>query len=273
MSITSHFYHGSTRKIIVAFGTIFDNITVVRKDAKVIKVPLTYASKEAFFVVLKQNASLNKINSITLPRMGFIITNMGYDFERKHSSIAKFNSESVDSLHRQKMFMPVPYNLNIQLSVYSRNMDDGLQILEQILPFFKPSFNITIDELSDMGVMRDIPIILDTINHEDSSEGVTGESVRLLRWDLDFTIKANFYGPVKNQSIIKHVYVDYHTSKDGEYQEKIDEQYKVSVDPDTANFDDVWVYNEEILSIEDNPIMTPTEDITASLPVIPPIVP
>lgn len=273
MSITSHFYHGSTRKIIVAFGTLFNNITVVRNAGKIITVPLTYASKEVFFLTLKQNASMNKMNSMTLPRMGFIITNIGYDFERKQSSIAKFSSESVDSLHRQKMFMPVPYNINIQLSIYSRNMNDGLQIIEQILPFFKPSFNITINELSDMSVMRDIPIILDTITHEDNSEMNVGDSVRLLRWDLDFTIKANFYGPVKNQSVIKHVYVDYHTSKDGVYQEKIDEQYKVSVDPEDAQFDDVWVYNEEILSIEDNPIMTPTEDITASLPVIPPVVP
>lgn len=261
MSITPHFYHGITRKIIVAFGTLFNNITITRKDNKVITVPLTYASKEIFYLVLKQNYNMDKLASIVLPRMGFIITSMGYDFERKQSSIGKFHAQSVGDSRHQKMFMPVPYNLGIQLSIYSRNMADGLQLLEQIVPFFKPSFNITINEISSMNVLRDIPIILDQITHEDSSEQNVGDGFRILRWDLDFTVKANFYGPTKDQAVIKHVYVDYHTSKDGEWNEEIEERYRVSVDPQDAFINDTWVYNEEITSVSDDVIETPSEAI------------
>lgn len=260
MSITSHFYHGSTRKLIVAFGTLFNNITVHRKDGKIITVPLTYASKEVFYLVLKQNYNLDKLAAIVLPRMGFIIKDIGYDFERKQSSIGKFHAVSNDSNRNQQMYMPVPYNITIELSIYSRNMADGLQVLEQIIPFFKPSFNISINEISSMNVLRDIPIILESISHDDNSEQNVGDGFRILRWDLTFNVKANYYGPIKDQKVIKHVYVDYHTSKDGEWNEEIEERYKVSVDPQDAFLDDIWEYNEEILSIESD-IVTPTEDI------------
>ena len=260
MAITDHFYHGSTRKIIVAFGTLFNNITVERKDATIITVPLTYASKEKFYLTLKQNKDLDLLSSTVLPRMGFIITDIGYDFERKQSSIGKFHSISNDTYSHKKMFLPVPYDIQLELSVYSRNMIDGLQIIEQILPFFKPSFNITINELDEMGVLRDIPIILDDISHEDTSEGDLMDSFRILRWDLTFTIKANFYGPVKDQKVIKHIYVDYYTSTDGEYVDDVDERYYVEVDPEDARQEDLWEFSEEMFSKGDL-ILPPEQDI------------
>ena len=247
MAFTPFFYHGSTRKIIVAFGTLFNSIKVQRSDDKIITVPLVYSSKENFYLVLKQNYNLDKLVSFVLPRMGFIITDMSYDFERKLASIGKFQSVGVDSSSMQMMYMPVPYNFNIQLSIYARNMVDGLQVLEQIVPFFKPSFNITIVELSEMNLLRDIPITLDRITHDDNTEMTLGDSVRLLRWDLDFTLKANFYGPKSTQSIIKNVYIDYHIDKNGQYLPEIDERYQVKVDPEDANFVDAWTYEELIL--------------------------
>ena len=268
MSITNHFYHGTTRKLIVAFGTLFNNIKVIRSDSTEITVPLTYASKEKFYLTLKQNKNLDRIGNMILPRMGFIITDIGYAFERKQSSIGKFHAkdDSDTSIHK-RMYLPVPYDIQIELSIYSRNMEDGLQILEQIIPFFKPSFNITINELDSMGVLRDIPIILDSISHEDTSEGDLTEGIRLLRWDLSFTIKANFYGPVGDQKIIKRVFVDYHTSKDGNYQDEIDERYYVEPDPYTATIDDIWEFNEEIISShtsENISILPPEEEIQNS---------
>jgi len=252
MAITDHFYHGSTRKIIVAFGTLFNNMTITRKDGKVIDVPLTYASKEKFYLAYKQNIALNRPVDLILPRMGFIITDMSYDFERKTSSIGKFHAVSATEAHHRKMYNPVPYDIQIQLSIYSRNMVDGLQILEQIVPFFKPSFNITINELEEMGVLRDIPIILDSVSHDDTSEGDFSDEIRFLRWDLDFTIKANFYGPVRDQKIIKKVYVDYHVSTDGEYDEDPSERYYVTIDPEDSRQEDVWEYVEEVLSTVDS---------------------
>lgn len=254
MAITNHFYHNTTRKLIVAFGTLFNNLTVTRTDGNIITIPLTYASKEKFYLTLKQNANLDRLGNMVLPRMGFIISNMAYDFERKQSSIGKFHSQSLDETKHKKMFLPVPWDITIDLSIYSRNMVDGLQVLEQIIPFFKPSFNITINELDEMGVMRDIPIILDDVSHEDTSESDVSDSFRLLRWDLSFTIKANYYGPVKEQSVIKKVYVDYYTSTDGEYVDETDERYYVEVDPIDSRQEDLWTYNEEIISLHDSHI-------------------
>lgn len=260
MAITDHFYHGSTRKIIVAFGTLFNNLTVERADGNIITVPLTYASKEKFYLTLKQNKELDTLSSSILPRMGFFITDMSYDFERKQSSVGKFHALSTDSFAHKKMFLPVPYDIQIELSIYSRNMIDGLQIVEQIVPFFKPSFNITINELEPMGVMRDIPIILDDVQHDDTSEGDLVDSFRVLRWDLTFTVKANFYGPVKDQKVIKHIYVDYYTSTDGEYVDDIDERYYVEIDPADARQEDLWNFSEEIFS-KGETILPPEQDI------------
>jgi len=252
MAITDFFYHGSTRKLIVAFGTLFNNITISRKDNKIITVPLTYASKEKFYLTFKQNYNLNKMSNMTLPRMGFIISDIAYDFERKTSSIGKFHAHGIDNNSHKKMYMPVPYDLIIELSIYSRNMIDGLQILEQIIPFFKPSFNITINELDPMGVMRDIPIILDSISPDDTSETDISDGFRLIRWDLNFTMKANYYGPIQNQKIIKKVYVDYHTSTDGKYNEEVDERYYLEVDPLESRQEDIWEYSEELISSHDS---------------------
>lgn len=247
MAITDHFYHGNTRKIIVAFGTLFNNLIATRDDGKNIKVPLTYASKEKFYLTYKQNVALNRAANMVLPRMGFIITDVSYDPERKTSSIGKFHARSSDNTHK-KMYNPVPYDINLQLSIYSRNMVDGLQVLEQIIPFFKPSFNITINELEEMNVLRDIPIILETISHDDTSEGDVNDEFRLLRWDIDFVVKANFYGPIQEQKVIKKVYVDYHTPVDGKYTDKIDERYYLTISPGNAEQEDVWEYEEEFIS-------------------------
>lgn len=258
MAITNHFYHGTTRKLIVAFGTLFNNMKVHRTDGKIINIPLTYASKEKFYLTLKQNENLDRLGNLILPRMGFIITDMGYDFERKQSSIGKFNADSASSMAYKKMFLPVPWDIQLQLSIYSRNMIDGLQILEQIISFFKPSFNITINELPSMGIMRDIPIILDSVSHEDTSENDVSDSFRLLRWDLDFTIKANYYGPEKEQPIIKKVYVDYSTDEND-----VNERYYVEVDPLESRQEDLWDYDEEIINKSDGRILPVEADIAS----------
>lgn len=268
MAITDHFYHGSTRKLIVAFGTLFNNLTINRPDAKTITIPLTYASKEKFYITLKQNYNLNKLQNMVLPRMGFVITDINYDPERKQSSIGKFHALSQEDGSHKKMFLPVPYDIQIELSIYSRNMADGLQVLEQIIPFFKPSFNITINELDAMGVIRDIPIILNGVSHDDTSEGDLADEFRLLRWDLDFTLRANFYGPVREQKVIKKVYVDYYTTVDGEYVENTDERYYVTISPSDAEQDEVWEYEEEIISAHDSTktVILPVEaDIVARM--------
>lgn len=263
MSISSYFYYGVTRKYVIAFGTLFNGINIHRKDGKVIEIPLTYASKERFYLRLKQNPDLNKQEAIDLPRIGFVLSDITYDSERKQPSLGKFTEESPDSMKRKSMYLPVPYDFLFELSIYTRNVDDGLQIMEQIVPFFKPSFNITINEIDEMGVIRDIPIVLETVSGPIEDEGdFTGE--RLNRWDLNFVLKGNYYGPIGEQPLIKKVYVDYKTSQNGEYLESIDERYRVTIDPETAKPEDVWVYNEEFISKHTSngqDINLPEEDI------------
>lgn len=252
MPISEHFYHGTTRKYVVLMGTLFNGITVHRKDGKIITVPLTYASKEKFYLRLAQNPDLSKEEAIDLPRIGFILSDMMYEPERKQPSLGKVTEEKVDdSMHRKSMYLPVPYDFIFEVSVYVRNVDDGLQILEQIIPFFKPSFNVTINELDDMGIVRDIPIVLDMVSGAIEDEGEFTQQ-RVVRWDMNFTLKGNFYGPKSDQAIIKKVYVDYYTSQDGEYLNSIDERYRVAVDPETARPEDIWIYDEELISSHDS---------------------
>ena len=166
------FYHETVRKIIVAFGTLFNDIHVVRKNnsgvvTQSMKVPLAYGPKQKFLTRLDQDAGLDSKAAITLPRLGFEIQDMTYDPARKLNRVQKFKkvkSSSDDTNKIDSQYMPVPYNLNIQLYAMAKNSDDALQIVEQVLPYFQPDYTLTIKDMEAMGIARDIPIVLNSIN-------------------------------------------------------------------------------------------------------------
>ncbi len=143
------FYHGTIRKMVTAFGTLFNNIYIQRTDSgvtKKIKVPLIYSPKEKFVHRLNLDVDKTMVQTI-LPRMGFSITGMNYDAERKKNSLNKRWKQEIgtnDEITFQYRYEDVPYNIDFELYIYTRNIDDGLQIVEQILPFFTPDFTITI---------------------------------------------------------------------------------------------------------------------------------
>jgi hypothetical protein len=207
------FYHGLIRKTTIAFGTLFNNIYINREDGNRIKVPLIYSAKEKF--IHRINKSLSDLNNqalqIILPRMSFSITNFQYDPERKKNTMQKRYKETVDvdgDISYSYHYSNVPYNIDYSLTCYARNMDDGLQIVEQILPYFTPEFTVTIKPgiLSDSNEKLDIPIILNTVTNEELYEGAfSEENTRMLTWTLGFTAKMMVYGPVKNQGLIKSV--------------------------------------------------------------------
>jgi hypothetical protein len=210
------FYHGLIRKTVVGFGTLFNNIYVTREQGnkvQKIKVPLTYSVKEKFINRLSTNlANLEEqATQITLPRMSFAITNIVYDSERKKNSIHKRYKQTVttnDDIEFSYHYSNVPYNIDFTLSTYVRNMDDGLQIVEQILPFFTPEFTITIKPgvLSDVNEKLDIPIVLTQVSTQEAFEGpLVSETTRFITWDLTFTAKMMVYGPVKESGLIKHI--------------------------------------------------------------------
>ena len=205
-------YHEIFRKTIVAFGTLFNNIELRRQD-EVMKVPLAYGPKDKFLARLDQVPDpTNKRVQITLPRIGFEISGVSYDPTRKVAPTQKIKIPSTSTKNKQ-MFMPVPYNISFELAIISKNQDDGLQILEQILPVFQPHYNLSIKLVPSMGETKDVPIVLQNIDYEDSYEGDFATR-RAIIYTLQFTAKTFLYGPVTESKIIKKANVDYYTSVD-----------------------------------------------------------
>ena len=243
------FYHETMRKVVVAFGTMFNNIQLVRKDndgniIQTMKVPLAYGPRGKFLVRLDADADLgSKTSSITLPRIGFEINNLSYDPARKLNRVQKFRKvkgDNSDQLDTQ--YMPVPYNLDFELYILAKQSDDALQIVEQILPYFQPDYTITMNDMAAMGIKKDVPVILNSISYEDDYQGEF-QNRRALIYSLSFTAKFYLYGPVTSSSVIKTATVDQYTDLPDQ-SPKREQRYKVSVDPITADADDNFGFNE-----------------------------
>jgi len=255
------FYHESIRKVIVAFGTTFNNIQLVRKDndgkiTQTMKVPLAYGPRQKWLVRLNEDADLSKQVAVTLPRIGFEIQNLSYDPSRKLNRIQKFKKvKGADSNRLDTQFMPVPYNLSIQLYVMAKQSDDALQIVEQILPFFQPDYTLTINDMAEMGIKRDVPIVLNDISYEDNYQG-DFETRRALIYTLDFTAKFYLYGPVTSSAVIKTVQVDQYTDiKDN--APRREQRYKVQPKPSNSDADDDFGFSEATSFFEDAKIFDP----------------
>ena len=249
------FYHETIRKIIVAFGTTFNNVQLVRKnnDGDIIqsmKVPLAYGPQQKYLVRLNEDADLSKQVAITLPRIGFEIQNLSYDPGRKLNRVQKFKKiKTGKSNTLDTQFMPVPYNLSIQLYVMAKQSDDALQIVEQILPFFQPDYTLTVNDMADMGIKRDVPIVLNSISYEDNYQG-DFETRRALIYTLDFTAKFYLYGPVTSSSVIKTVQVDQYADVPDNSPRR-EQRYKVTPKPASADADDDFGFNETTSFFQD----------------------
>ena len=208
------FYHETMRKVVVAFGTIFNNINIVRTNSsgeviQSMKVPLAYGPKQKFLTRLREDPNLNKKVALTLPRIGFEISGIAYDPARKLQKTVKVKkvADGIDDNQVKSGFMPVPYNINFELYVLSKNSDDALQIVEQILPFFQPDYTVTMKEIPELDIIRDVPIILNSVGYEDDYEG-SFTSRRSIIYTLSFTAKYYMYGPVTASNVIRRVQVD-----------------------------------------------------------------
>ena len=250
------FYHETMRKVVVAFGTIFNNINIVRTNSsgavtQSMKVPLAYGPKQKFLTRLREDPNLNKKVALTLPRIGFEISGIAYDPSRKLNSIQKFkktnNSDSGKTMSSQ--FMPVPYNMDFELVVMAKQSDDALQIVEQILPFFQPDYTITLNDNTSMGTTRDVPIILTGVTYSDEYEG-SFEDRRVLTYTMSFTAKFYLYGPVTDQKVIKQVQVDQYTDMPVNAPKR-EQRYTVAPTPVTADADDNFGFNETTSFFED----------------------
>jgi hypothetical protein len=230
------FYWGTIRKSIVAFGNIFNDIYLDRLDAsgnviQSIKVPLAYAPRQKFLARINAEPDLpDEKFQISLPRMAFEMTGLSYDPTRKLSLVQQNRTVNNTTTTSTTQFVPTPYNVSVSLYVYSKNQDDGLQILEQILPYFNPDFNVTINAVPAMNIKNDLLIALDNVNYEDTYEG-DFRSRRSILWTLNFTLKLNFFGPASRQSLIRTSIANIFNDEARTQQIK---RYTVTVDPSTA---------------------------------------
>ena len=251
----TQFYHETMRKVVVSFGTIFNNINIVRKNnsgaiIQKMKVPLAYGPKQKFLTRLDNDPSLKNKVAVTLPRIGFEIANLAYDPVRKLNRVQKFKKvKSNDKDRLDVQYMPVPYNLDFSLYVMAKNSDDALQIVEQILPYFQPDYTITINDMADMGIKRDVPIILSSVSYEDSYQG-NFEERRAIMYTLSFTAKFYLYGPVTSDKVIRTVQVDQFTDTKVNAPSR-EQRYTVTPNPASADADDDFGFNESTSFFED----------------------
>ena len=208
----SHFYNQIVRKNIIAFGTLFNNINMKSTDPSTgdvleeIKVPLAYGPKQKFLVRLEENAASSKV-AITLPRLYFEMTGIEYDATRKTSPIQKYKTiidGNGDEVRVQ--YVPVPYNLSFELGVIAKSQDDALQIVEQILPYFQPSFSVTLNMIPDMNEKRDVAIVLNNISGEDEWDD-TFLNRRYIAYTSNFTMRSYLYGPYNTADVIKKAFI------------------------------------------------------------------
>ena len=249
----TYFYNKNIRNIVILFGTVFNNISVRRVNASDVvqeefKVPIAYGPSEKFLVRLRQATDVSKGKiGLTLPRMSFEFTAITYDAVRKQQTTKRFKKvKSGDNTVLTSVYNPVPYNFDFTLSIMVKNSDDGTQILEQILPYFTPEYQVTMNEMSTMGIKRDIPIIFTGLSTEDSYEG-DFLTRRAIIHTLTFTVQGYMYGPSGDTEIIRTVNVD--TSMDatpdlGATKGFQETRKNIVPDPTTATPDDDYGFTE-----------------------------
>ena len=259
-----HFYHQSLRRLVIAFGTIFNNIVIHRKDSsgnvvQSLKVPLAYSPKEKFITRLDQQADLDSREvAITLPRMGFEIAGIAYDATRKLQKLGKVRAvKSSSPSIMDYQYNPVPYNISFNLYSFTATAEGGLQIIEQILPYFQPDYTVTINTIPSMNIKRDVPIILNNVEYQDSYDGAYTQR-RAVTYTLGFTAKTYLYGPVYSQRVIKETQVDMYTDTTG--TENREERIIVVPDPTTANADDDFGFTTTINTFTDSKNYNPATD-------------
>lgn len=215
----THFYHEIIRKTIVGFGTLFNNIELRRTDktgniVQTIKVPLSYGPREKFLARIEAEPQLDgrAETQIQLPRISFEMKGISYDPTRKLSPVQICTTpKSADTKAVYKQYSPVPYNIDFELNILSKNNDDSVQILEQILPYFQPVFNISVKLVDITNEVKDIPIILNNVSMQDDYEG-DFKKRRSLIHTLNFVAKTYLYGPVATTDVIRTVNVDIGTA-------------------------------------------------------------
>ena len=203
----TQFYNQAVRKTVVSFGTLFNNIELKKTvDGQVIeteKVPLAYGPKQKFLYRLQGNPTDGRKVAITLPRIYFEMTGIDYDAARKTPATQKYKTVINDNGNEVRtQYVPVPYNISFEVGILCKSQDDGLQILEQILPFFQPSFSMSLKFIPDMDEVRDVAVVLNSVDFDDDWED-DFSTRRSITYSMQFTAKSYIYGPYTKADVIR----------------------------------------------------------------------
>ena len=210
----SHFYHATMRKSVAIFGTLFNNISVIRKSSdggilNQIKVPLAYGPKQKYLSRIETEQDSDTQMAIKLPRMSFEITSIDQDLNQKLNKSNKIVENHASDVGKKKTIKQVvSYNISMSLNIMAKNQDDGLQIVEQILPYFQPDYTVTIKPIDSFDYKQDVPIVLSSVTISDDYEG-DFLTRRVLVYTLQFTMKMKFFGPAGDQVVIREINLDY----------------------------------------------------------------
>jgi len=261
-----YFYNESMRRMTIAFGQLFNNIQIKRKDSndsviQSIRVPLAYAPKEKFLTRLDQHPDLDSREcAITLPRMGFEITGITYDGTRKLTRIQKYKTvkTGADGKVLNYNYTPVPYNISYNLYSFTATAEGGLQIIEQILPFFQPDYTVTVNAIPELNIKRDVPIVLNSVQYEDSYSGDFSQR-RAVVYTLGFTAKTYLFGPANTSKVIKEVQTDLYSDTDTTNKAR-EERIIVVPNPTSADADDDFGFTTTITSHTDGKKYVTTTD-------------
>lgn len=230
------FYWGTVRKSIVAFGNMFNNIHIDRRDSsgnvvQTLKVPLSYAPRQKFLARIQAEPNAPDENfQVLIPRLAFEMTGIEYDPSRRVSLVQQNRGVNNTTTTLNSIYAPSPYNILVSLYAYTKNQDDGLQIIEQILPYFNPDYNLTLNAIPALQIKNDLPILLNNISYEDTYEGEFVNR-RAIIWTLNFTLKLNFFGPISRQGLIRTATAN--TFNDEGMTDRV-QNYTVTVDPSSA---------------------------------------
>ena len=275
----NYFYNKSITKTVTAFGTLFNRIEVRHFDESgnvlsFLEVPLAYGPVQKFLSRIEQDFPDDRKISMTLPRMSFEMNSIDYDPSRKSTITQTFKAtKTVDGKSINRVYVPVPYNIGFELNIISKIQDDCLQIVEQILPYFQPSFNVTVNLIPQIKESKDIPIVLNRIGFRDDYEGDFSKR-RIINYTLNFTAKTYIYNeiPENSQGLIKKVQVDYAT--DAIKSAKREVRYTVTpkalkdydndgtIDSDDDSlipYGDDFGFNDQITEFQDFKLYSPSQ--------------
>jgi len=269
------FYHQTIRKYVALFGTLFNDISIQKRNSSgellsKIKVPIAYGPKQKFLNRIQNDPNLDQQISIKLPRIGFEMSGINYDPERKLNPIGKIIKKDYDNGNKilRTLYNPNPYTIDFSLFSFVDNAEDGTQILEQILPYFTPEFTVSVNIITEMGLKLDVPIVLNSASVEDDYSGDFLQR-RAIIWTLEFTMKGFLYPEVKSSDkIIKSISVNFR-NMDQETTEKSILNYFNLEESNNYNNVKFKLENDDLFLFEDSDEKLSGKNIISNIDIVP----